>query len=376
MNRNRILLLVGVLIVVAAISAFMLMQSSPEDILTQAIETSQTVNDGHAIVAFEVDSPEQDASGTVEVWARSSEDGPGSFRVNVLDASEADAQGAVIVSNGETLWAYSPSKNEVFVGTPEEAKALMENSEFAPGDFGQMPEYEGDKPETAEEAVEQITERFNLSLSGTETVAGENSQALVFEPIPEQMPPEFSAAGGLFNMWVSQDSNLPLAGSYTGGSFGEFSATVVEYEVNVGVDDALFTFDIPAGAEVVTFADLEPKSLTLEEAGANAEFTFLIPAETPEGATLVDILDVRGTLVQRYTLPEGGSFTVAQGISEETSIPADEGQSVELRGTTGQIFESEDGGKVLLAWTEGDLFFSVAGDLTPEQALGIAESLQ
>ena len=104
-----------------------------------------------------------------------------------------------------------------------------------------------------------------------------------------------------------------MAVAYTGGSLGEFSATVLEFEINAGVDEALFTFDIPAGAEVVTFADLEPQSLTLEEAGQSAEFEFLTPAETPPGATLVDILEVLA-IVQRYTLPEGGSFTIAQGF--------------------------------------------------------------
>lgn len=161
---------------------------------------------------------------------------------------------------------------------------------------------------------------------------------------------------------------------------GEFSATVLEYEVNAGVDEALFTFEIPTGAEVVTFADLEPQSLTLEEAGESTEFEFLTPAETPPGATLVDIFEVGGTIVQRYTLPEGGSFTIAQGVSGEKSdevrTPSTEMQSVEVRGTTGQLFEAEDGGQVLLIWTEGDLFFSVAGDLLPEDALSIAESLQ
>jgi hypothetical protein len=31
---------------------------------------------------------------------------------------------------------------------------------------------------------------------------------------------------------------------------------------------------------------------------------------------------------------------------------------------------------VLLIWAEGDLFYSIAGDLTTDQALTIAESLQ
>jgi hypothetical protein len=159
---------------------------------------------------------------------------------------------------------------------------------------------------------------------------------------------------------------------------GEISITVLEYELNTGLADTIFQFDIPAGAEIVKFEDLEPQSLTLEEAGESAEFEFLTPAETD--ATLVDIFDVRGILVQRYTLPEGGSFTIAQGVandlSDEFSPPTGESQPVEVRGTTGQLMEAESGEQVLLTWTEGELFYSVAGDLSPEEALLIAESLQ
>jgi len=118
----------------------------------------------------------------------------------------------------------------------------------------------------------------------------------------------------------------------------------------------------------------------LEEAGEAAQFELLTPAETPAGATLVDIVEVRGALVQRYTLPEGGSFTVAQSKAGENvddfRPQSAESQDVDVRGTTGQLFESEAGDQVLLTWTEGDLFFSVAGNLTAEQALAIAESLQ
>ena len=49
---------------------------------------------------------------------------------------------------------------------------------------------------------------------------------------------------------------------------------------------------------------------------------------------------------------------------------------VEVRGTTGNLLTTDDGTQVLLTWIEDGMFFSVAGDLTPEQALSIAESLQ
>ena len=390
MSRNRYLwIIIGSVIFVAAlISGFVLMQPSAQDILVSTLENAKTITDGHAVVAIEVDTLDKDASGTVEVWAYRDEDGPSGFRVEVLEASEVESQGAVIISDGENLWAYSPTEEQVFVGTPEEAQAMLEENEFFGGQFGDMPhrlegksevgEYE--HPENAEEAVQKLQEYFNIGKSGSETVAGETADQLKLEPIPEQMPAEYAAVGGFINLWISQESSIPLAFEFTGSSVGEVSVTVLEYEVNTGVDESLFTFEVPEGAEVVTFADLEPQSLTLEEAGETVDFEFMTPAETPPGATLVDILEVRGAIIQRYTLPEGGSFTIAQGIIEQnfgqSESQSSESQPVEVRGSTGQLLEAEDGGQVLLAWTEGELFYSVAGDLTFEQALTIAESLQ
>jgi hypothetical protein len=36
---------------------------------------------------------------------------------------------------------------------------------------------------------------------------------------------------------------------------------------------------------------------------------------------------------------------------------------------------AEGGDKVLLTWNEGDVLFTIAGTLTPDQALMVAESL-
>jgi hypothetical protein len=88
------------------------------------------------------------------------------------------------------------------------------------------------------------------------------------------------------------------------------------------------------------------------------------------------VLDVRGTIVQRFTLSAGGSFTVAQGMSDETAQPPTEAQVIEVRGVEGTLYVSEDGDKVLLSWSEGDLFYYIAGDITTDKALTIAESLR
>jgi outer membrane lipoprotein-sorting protein len=366
--------IVGIVILLSAlVSGFILLQPSAEDVLVKTLETTKTINNAHAVVDVRADTIEKDVTATIEIWGRHGEDGPGSFRLEVLETSDQEAAGAVAVSDGESLWAFVPSKGKVFVGTLDQAQNLMAEKQL---EMGELEKGDYEHPENAEAAVQKLLEYFTVDKQGSEEIAGESATHLKFAPIPEQMPSEYAAVGGFVNLWIDQARNVPLAVEYTGGSMGEISATILELDINAGVEEALFTFEMPADVEVVPFADLAPESLSLDEAADAAEFELLTPAETLPGATLVDLLDVRDTIVQRYTLPEGGSFTVAQGISDEAPQPSTEGQTVEVRSVDGALFTSEDGTKVLLVWTEGQVFYAIAGDLTAEQALTIAESLK
>lgn len=375
MNKKRNIWIVGgaVLLLVVLVSAFVIMQPSAKDILVQTLETAKTIENGHAIVTINVDSPEEKASAIIEVWGRHGEDSPGAFRLEVLETDKAEAVGGVIVSDGETVWAYSPAKNTVFTGTAEEAKAAMEEKQPMQEKFS-MDEFE--HPETAEEAVDKLLEYFDVSRAGTEQIANTSAYQLEFKPIPEQMPAEYTAVGGLLNLWVDQTRSVPLAGSYTGGTIGEVHVTALELEINQGVDEALFTFEIPDGAEVIRFVDMKPESLSLDEAADSVDFAFLTPDVLPDGATLVDVLNIKGMIVQQYTLKDGGSFSVAQGQVEDANKPSTEEQTVEVRGVAGSLFVSEENDKVLLTWSEGEVSFVIAGNLTAEQALDIAESLK
>ncbi len=374
MNKRNIWILIGVVVFIAAlVSGFILMQPTAEEILTQTIDSMKSIDSAHAIVDLRVDTPEKDASATVEVWGHQTDEGPGAFRMQVLDTSESKAVDALVVSDGETLWAYSPTEGKVFMGTAEEAKNMLAEKH---GEYAEFDRDDFEKPESAEQAVQMLLEYFTLDYLGTEEIAGESIYLLELIPIPDQMPAEYAAVGGNLHLWIDQARDVPLVFEYTGGSFGEFSITVSDLDLNLDLNDDLFTFAIPADAEVLNFADLTPKSLSLDEAAATAEFELLAPNETPQGATLVDVLDVRGTIVQRFTLPAGGSFTVAQGMSDETAQPPTEAQVIEVRGVEGTLYVSEDGDKVLLSWSEGDLFYYIAGDITADKALTIAESLR
>jgi outer membrane lipoprotein-sorting protein len=349
------------------------MQPTAKDILVETLETSKTIENGHAVVEINVDSPQEKVSATVEIWGRHEDEGLGAFRLEVLETDKEEAVGAVIVSDGETIWAYSPAQGKVFTGTVEEAKAAMAEKQPMRDELD-MDTFE--HPENAKEAVDKLLEYFEASRNGNEEIANTDAYAIELKPIAEQMPAEYTAVGGLLNLWIDPNRNVPLAAAYTGGSMGEVRVTALELEINQGVDEALFTFEIPADVEVVGFADMKPESLTLDEAAASAEFEFLTPDVVPDGATLVDVLNVRGAIVQRYTLTDGGSFSIAQGQADETPKPSTEAQAVEVRGEAGSLFVSEDGKRVLLTWSEGDVFFYIAGDITADQALEIAESLK
>jgi outer membrane lipoprotein-sorting protein len=373
MFKRNTWLVVGVVILLAAVvSAFAFMRPSAKDILTQTLETSKTIENGHAVVNINVDSPEEKASATVEVWGRHGEDS-GAFRLEVLETDKEDAAGMVIVSDGETVWAYFPAKNKVFVGTTEEAKAAMEEKQPMHKEYDTK---EFDHPETAEEAVDKLLEYVEASRTGTETVASSSAYQLELKPIPEQMPAEYTAVGGLVNLWVDQSRSVPLALSYTGGAMGEVSITALELEINQGVDDALFSFEIPDGAEVVGFSDMKHEALSLDEALASVDFTLLSPEVLPANATLVETLKVKEMIVQRYTLKEGGSFSIAQGEAGDEIKASSAEQAVEVRGVSGSLFSSEENDKVMLTWSEGEIVFVIAGEIAAEQAFEIAESLK
>ena len=333
----------------------------------------ELVEDAHAVVMIDIDTVEEDGTAMVEVWGRKSPDGHGAFRMEVLEASEEKARGAVVVSDGENLWAFSPSENKVFIGTAEEAMELMAEREPMPKDFDPA---DHEHPETPEEAVQMLLEYFTVDKTGTEQVGDQSTHLLKLVPIPDQMPPEYVAVGGYLNLWIDKNRILPLALEYAGGSFGEFKVTVTDLKINQGVDESRFIFDVPADAEIVHLADLAPESLSLAEAQSSADFAVLTPTETPDGATLVDVLEVSGTIVQRYTLPGGGSFSIVQGSSDQARQPDAAKQTVVVRGVSGTLYTDDGGNQVILAWTEEDLFISIAGDLSNDQVLAIAESLQ
>ena len=385
-SRKRLLSILLALVVLAgtavAIGAFVV--PSAQDLLVQSLQTSQTITDGHAIVEVSLDMPERAMSGTVEAWGRldAGPNGEPAFRVEVLTADEADLIGTIAVSDGTQFWVWNPTENVVLTGQFEELYARLAE-EMAGQDFDHNGEPEGDldetdMPETPEEAVAKLLEYFTAERAGSDTIGDTAVNTIRLIPIPEQMPEEVRAAGGLLNVWLRDGDSAPVGIEYTGSALGSGVARATFLEINQGVADAVFTFTIPEGATVINAADLEfPDKEALEEAAAiEPDFDLLAPTSLPAEATLRETTNVRGAIVERYGLPDGRSFTIAQGRTSVNLAPAEGGESVTVRGVAGMVYTDEEDGRTLLNWSEGDIQYWIGGDLTSEEALAIAESLQ
>ena len=360
----------------AALLAFI--QPGAEEILTGAFATTKEITNGHAIVEFSGNLPDKAVSGTAELWGKlnAGPNGEPAARLELLSTSQPDMDGTLFVTDGVQFWLWRPAQNSVLTGTLAELKEKM--AERA-AEYGGAYDHEkpdgAAHPETPEEATAKLLEYFTVEKVGVEEVAGAPANKLRLIPIAEKMPDQVRAAGGLLYAWFRASDNAPLALEYTDGTLGSGRITAVQLDLNQGVDDSLFSFTIPAGAEVINVADLQPPGKALDEA-ETAALGLLLPANLPEGAVLLETVDVMGAAVQRYSLPGGQSFTIAQGAPNDRFAPDGASQSVTVRGVPAALYSDEAGGRTLLTWTEGETQFWIGGDLTPEQAITVAESLE
>jgi outer membrane lipoprotein-sorting protein len=368
---------------VSLVAAMMI--PSADELLTTSVETLKTATNGHARFEVAAEFQGETRSGAFEAWGKreAGPNGEPALHIEVLDASKSELIGLTAVSDGTQFWLYDPQRNTVVVGQAEDmAAALAEKFAEHEGEWQHDGAYDpetADIPETPEEMVAKFLEYFTAERDGTEQVAQSDAYKLLLVPIPEKMPDELRLAGGVVNLWLRDSDQLPLAAEYAGSSagYGKIEASLAEINI-VDLDESLFSFSIPDGAEVIEATDLLAQMEEHEENTEPVDFEVLTPGEVPESAVPAETSQLGGTVVQRFTLPEGRSFVVAQGYSVPSDAPAeaDPAESVVVRGLEGTIFTNDEANRSLLVWQEGELFFMVGGDVSPEQALAIAESLQ
>jgi hypothetical protein len=229
-------------------------------------------------------------------------------------------------------------------------------------------------PQTAEEAVAKLLEYFTANRAGSAEIGDSRAHVIRLVPIADQMPDEVRLAGGYLNVWVRVEDSAPLGLEYVQGVPGSFRLAATTLELNQPLDESLFTFVIPDGAEVIPFDEIEPP---VQPEETTADFTPLTPAELPDGAELRENVSARGAAVARYQF-DGGEFYIAQGPPQAAAnlFGGEAGEPVTVRGQEANLYQEEGDGRLLLTWSENGVTFWIGGQLTAEQALALAESLQ
>jgi outer membrane lipoprotein-sorting protein len=325
-----------------------------EEIVAKMKEVEASTEDAHAVLVIDIQGQGVDQNLAVEVWEKK----PDKFRAEVLESNDPDYAGAVTVVDGQQVWMYQPSQNEVVVG-----------------------EVGSDEPSSPREMIREVDkviqralDTSEVNLVGEEDVAGRKTYKL--ELTPTENEDAFLPAGSTATLWVDQEDWFVLQAELSGDLLGNGLMSVQSFELNTGLEDSLFQFDIPEGAKVTDMEDKRPTPITLDEARARAGFPLLLPGYLPEGVTLIDVLAMGEAIILRYD-HSPISFTIIQGSGDDTMpLPVGSQQSeVTVRGQTATLF-SDGASSNLLTWTENGVVITIAGHISQDEILKVAESLQ
>lgn len=354
-------------------------QSLPtaEEIVERMEAARAATNDAHAVVAVDFTSPEQSGRIVVEGWTqKTGETGPDGepiarMRAEVREASQEGLVGTIAVSDGESFWLYNPAENTVVTGRASEMKDAMAGS-----------------PAGAATALTDLIgeglDAVELEVLGTEQVAGKSTWKVNVTPKAEtsaQLQLDGIVEG---TMWVDEQLALPLKLTLDASDLGSGTVEVQQIETNTGLSADLFSFTPPAGATVVQAADIaaasQPRAATIDEARTSVSFALREPSYLPAGLTLVEVRIVgTGTVILNYA-GESGSVSIVQSneeVGRDREPPAgSQVQNVKVGDADATLITGGDGQGSLLRWEDAGLRYVVAGTLSGDEAVKVAEGLK
>ena len=353
--RTKKWMALSLLLALAVVLAGCGRQITAEEIIAKMQETVDSTQDAHALVIAEVNAQGIELSVKAELW----EQMPDKLRAEVLEASQPSLVGTTLVHDGANGWFYEPARNLVTVGAVEELDTPLPQEVLA----------------GLQVIIQEVLNAADVELVGEETIAGREAYKLEASP-KEDSTVQLFPGNGTATVWVDKEQWIVLKATYVAGAFGQGTLEVQSFELNPGLPAALFAFEAPEDATVVYAEAQEPVSMTLDEARAQASFPLLVPSYVPSGATLIEVLKSDQSFVLRYDHSPKVSFTVFQGTAEVGPPVLGQTQNITVRGHDATAITDEAGGNTFLHWAEDDITLVVAGRISLDEALRVAESLE
>jgi outer membrane lipoprotein-sorting protein len=139
----------------------------------------------------------------------------------------------LVVSDGKTLWSYTPLINQV---TKQELAQDESSKELLPG-FGQ--------------SLENVEKNYSLSL--VEDKLAEKQGIHVVELVPKRNDESIDSMFDVLQLWIRDKDSIPVQFMYKDG---KNQITLVlsfkNVKINENIDESTFKFEVPKGVQVIT----------------------------------------------------------------------------------------------------------------------------
>lgn len=340
----------------------------------------------------------------VDVSLKYWRDTPDKVRLEVANSSIAEIKGAVLVYDGQKVYALDAANNTVYTATPskfqdqipDEMKAMLAGLDI-------------------DKEVDKVLAASDIVLAGTEKVGGVDTYKLDVTPKPDAatllgIDKMFAMQAGVLikdmkaSVWVDQTRSVPVKLTLEHPNIGSFTYTASALEVNKAIDASKFVLQVPGGAKTVDLDEkadqAQPKQTTLPEARDYAKsegWTLLEPSYSPKGSTLVGVTQMQrgmGGGVQLSYSSSSADFSITEanigrrpemlekliglgdgysGVNKPEAV-----KEATVRGVTAKAFSPEGGNWTSLIWQEksNGLFVAIRGNISLAEATRIAEGLK
>lgn len=340
-------------------------------VINKVGETFRRLEDYQGVAVKTILVSTFDETMEVKQWFRK----PDLHRIEIV--SPPEVKGQTTVYDGDTLYFYSPSDQEVMAFSD-------------PG-----PEMtQGDRADLATSFAEMVMTAENIRVIGREKLGDRNTIVLEVRAAdgggsgkgtsgskPALAPAAPTAPQGLITrqrIWIDSIIWFPLrVESYDQN--GKLVASILykEIRLNTGLSDEQFHFIPPAGVRVVQ-ADWSITETTLADAQQMVAFQLLQPSYLPSGLALRS-MNRSGSadtvsIIFEYTNGKGVSVNLTESALQPGAPSLAGTRRTNFNGRTYEVIQSED--YSILYWSATGVAFDLTGNLSLEEMLKVADSVK
>lgn len=297
----------------------------------------------HSFLDMDINTDMIKDSLVVEVWEKQGS----RVRLTILSATSPQLRGLTFTTDRKTSLSYSPHTNTTSIG---------------PADLVRLPR-----------VIETLLYARNASLQSFDPqkarlLARVRESGLMVYKLEIPLSPDEQAEYTI----DARDWRVRQI-DYQSTSWGSGTVRLKSIECFADLDDAVLDLDIPEGAVLDRVTVPDSRALTLEEAQRAVDFRLRLPGYLPADTTFAMAFQLDKNMALVYT--GSHSFTLAQGPNIGQT-PQENVTLLPLRGVQGTLVQDNSQGGLLLTWREDELQFSIAGSLSLNEILQIAESLK